>query len=154
MKVFTLERELVVPQPIEDVFPFFADAHNLEVLTPEFLNFSILTPAPIDMFEGQLIDYRIKLHGIPIRWRTRIAAWEPPYRFVDEQIKGPYRLWRHEHTFEAHPDGGSLLRDRVEYAMWGGALIHSLFVKKDLERIFDHRHQVMRERFCAPQPTA
>ena len=99
-KPLTLDTELFLPRPREEVFPFFADAFNLEAITPPFLRFKVTTEAPIEMQVGALIDYKLRLHGIPITWRTRIAAWEPPYRFVDEQLKGPYSLWRHEHTFE------------------------------------------------------
>ncbi|MEZ6234973.1 MAG: SRPBCC family protein, partial [Phycisphaerales bacterium] len=131
-----------VPRPIEGVFDFFGDAGNLERITPGFLNFSIATPRPIEMRAGTLIDYRLRLHGLPMRWRTLISAWAPPHRFVDEQIKGPYRLWRHEHTFEAaEVDGvsGTMCRDRVEYAHWGTGLGERLMVRPNLERIFAFR---------------
>ncbi|MFA6046485.1 MAG: SRPBCC family protein [Phycisphaerales bacterium] len=120
------------------LFPFFADAANLNLITPPWVHFKILTPLPLEMREGALLDYRIRLHGIPIRWRTRITSWEPDRRFVDEQIKGPYYLWRHEHTFE-DADGGTLCRDRVTYAHPGGALVHRWFVGPDVKRIFEYR---------------
>ena len=135
-----LETELFLPRHRDDVFPFFADAHNLEAITPPFLQFKIVTPPPIDMQEGALIDYKLKLHGLPISWKTLISAWEPPYRFVDEQVRGPYSLWRHEHLFE-EVDGGTRVIDRVDYAMVGGALIDMLFVRRDLDRIFAYRQQ-------------
>ena len=143
MKVHVLEREQLLPQPPGTVFPFFADAHNLERITPPFLRFRVLTPRPIAMAEGTLIEYHLRLHGLPIRWLTRIAVWEPPHRFVDEQLRGPYRLWRHEHTFEPDGSGGTLARDHVEYQIRGGealgAVANRLLVARDLERIFSYR---------------
>lgn len=128
------------------MFPFFADARNLERITPPWLRFRILTPGPIEMRVGALIDYRLRIRGVPVRWRTRIAAWEPPHRFVDEQVRGPYRRWVHEHTFEP-TDGGTLCRDRVEYAVPGGALIARLLVRPDVERIFAYRRAVLASLF-------
>ena len=119
---YRLQAEIWVPQPREEVFDFFADAFNLEAITPPWLNFSVKTPAPIAMETGTLIDYRLRLHGIPITWRTLISVWEPPFRFVDQQLRGPYRLWHHEHTFE-ELDGGTLVRDTVDYAVPGGPLV-------------------------------
>ena len=138
-----LRAECFLPLPQETVFPFFADAANLEALTPEFLRFSIVSPQPIAMEVGTLIDYRIRVHGLPMRWRTRIAAWEPPHRFVDEQLRGPYRQWIHEHRFEAVP-GSTRVLDHVRYVVPGGPLaplLHALFVKRDLRRIFTWRAQ-------------
>lgn len=143
-----LKRELWVPQPLSVVFPFFAEPHNLEALTPPWLNFSIETPAPIDLHAGTLIDYRIKLYGVPMRWRTLISAWEPPHRFVDEQLRGPYRIWHHEHLF-TEQNGGTLLTDRVHYQSPLGFLTHPLFVRRQLEAIFDFRHRVISEKFGA-----
>jgi len=102
------------------VFPFFAEARNLETLTPPWLKFEVLTPAPIVMRPGTLIDYRIRVHGLPIRWRTEITAWDPPHRFVDVQLHGPYTLWHHTHTFEER-DGGTLCLDHVRYCRARGA---------------------------------
>ncbi len=150
-RTFALERTQDLASPLEALFPFFADAHNLEELTPPWLAFRILTPAPIVMRPGVLIDYRLRLHGVPLRWRTEITAWEPPVRFVDEQLRGPYRLWVHEHTFAPIP-GGTRCLDRVTYAPPGGPLagvIDALFVRRELRRIFDHRAQVMARRFGA-----
>ena len=146
--VRTLTTSAWLPAPIDRVFRFFCDAHNLESLTPPWLGFRILTPGPIEMREGALIDYRISLRGLPMRWRTRIDAWEPGVRFVDEQVRGPYRIWRHEHTFRAHQDG-TLCGDRVEYAHWGGPVGESLAVRPELERIFTYRHRRMLELFPA-----
>jgi ligand-binding SRPBCC domain-containing protein len=144
----TLHREQWVPQPLPVVFDFFADAQNLEVLTPPWLNFHILSQG-IKLQPGTLIDYRLRLHGVPLRWRTLIAEWQPPYRFTDEQLEGPYRLWHHEHRFSER-DGGTLLTDHIRYLAPGGPLaplIHRLAVRPDLERIFDHRGKVIGERF-------
>lgn len=149
MKTHLLESEVRLPRPIDEVFPFFADAQNLERLTPGFLRFRIVTPTPIRMQEGALIDYRLRVRGVPIRWRTRINVWDPPHRFVDEQIKGPYRLWLHEHTFEAAGDE-TICRDRVEYAVPFDFLAHRLLVKRDVENIFAFRERVLRGLFPAP----
>jgi ligand-binding SRPBCC domain-containing protein len=142
MRLFTLETSLWLPQPVEDVFSFFADAANLESLTPPWLRFKIQTSLPIEMAAGARIDYRLRYRGCPLRWRTEILAWEPPHRFVDSQIKGPYRRWVHEHVFVAQ-DGGTLATDCVEYALLGGAFTNALFVGRDLERIFAYRRQRM-----------
>ncbi|MFM9066776.1 MAG: SRPBCC family protein [Planctomycetota bacterium] len=150
---FRLETVQFVPQTREQIFDFFADAYKLEEITPPWLHFSVLTPAPISMAEGTLIDYRLKLHGIPIRWKTRIAAWEPPFRFVDEQLKGPYYRWHHEHLFEP-VDGGTLCRDIVDYEVPGGSLIHKYFVRGDLEKIFTYRRQQLGVILQRRQPTA
>jgi ligand-binding SRPBCC domain-containing protein len=149
---FELTTRAWIPRPVDEVFRFFADAHNLNVITPPFLHFRILTPAPIAMGPGALIDYRIRLRGVPISWRTRIYAWEPPYRFADEQVRGPYRLWQHTHTFVA-VDGGTMMDDRVQYRVLGGGLVHTLFVQRDLRRIFRYRLDALRQVFgCAPSP--
>lgn len=141
---YTLQDELWLPRRIDDVFEFFADAYRLEEITPPWLHFHVLTPRPIPMHPGTLIDYRLKLHGLPLRWKTEISEWNPPFYFVDRQLKGPYRLWRHLHTFE-EKDGGTLVRDHVDYAMFGGPLVHRFFVKNDLQRIFEYRRKKMIE---------
>ena len=143
---YVLQTEQWFPVTREQIFPFFGDASNLEAITPPWLNFHVLTPRPIPMHAGQLIDYKLRLHGIPIQWRTEIAAWEPPVRFVDRQLKGPYSLWVHEHTFEEQA-GGTLARDRVEYQVPGGRLIHALLVRGDLERIFAYRREILQQKF-------
>lgn len=152
MNVHVLERELVLPRPRAEVFPFFADAGNLERITPAFLRFRILTPRPIELRPGALIDYELRLHGVPVRWRTEISVWEPPFRFVDRQLRGPYRRWVHEHRFEEVP-GGTRCLDRVEYAVPGGPLledlVHALFVRRDVSRIFDFRAAELARRFAA-----
>lgn len=132
-------------RPRDEVFGFFAEAGNLETLTPAFLNFEILTPLPIEMHVGTLIDYRLSLFAIPFRWHTRIVAFEPGRRFVDVQLSGPYALWHHLHEFEDTPDG-TRVRDTVDYEpAFGlfGRLAHALFVRKTLARIFDYRRDVI-----------
>jgi ligand-binding SRPBCC domain-containing protein len=146
MKTHTLRTELWLPRPVKDVFPFFADARNLETLTPPWLSFKVLTQGEIEMAPGTIIDYRLRVHGIPIRWRSEIKVWEPNRRFVDEQRRGPYRLWIHEHSFTDR-EGGTLAEDKVEYAVPGGALVHRLFVQKDVRSIFDYRAEKLRELF-------
>lgn len=144
--MFELKTEILVPHPLDDVFAFFSDAGNLEKLTPSFLHFEILTAKPIVMEVGTLIDYRLRIRGIPLKWRSEITVWEPPYRFVDEQRRGPYKLWIHEHRFEKR-DGGTLVRDGVRYDHLGGGLVNRWLIKPDLERIFEFRHEVLREIF-------
>ena len=141
-----LTTQVVLPKPRNEVFPFFADAGNLEKLTPEFLNFRILTPLPIEMKQGARIDYKIRLRGIPIRWRTNISVWQPNERFVDEQIRGPYRQWHHEHIFEDQGDQ-TLMTDIVNYRVWFGTILHPLMVEKDLQRIFGYRQNKIVELF-------
>jgi ligand-binding SRPBCC domain-containing protein len=146
VRTFLLRRAQRLPRPPADVFPFFADAANLDRITPPWLHFTIVTPLPIEMAAGRLIDYRLRLHGVPIRWRTRITLWEPPRAFVDEQVRGPYRLWHHEHVLEPI-DGGTLSHDRVTYALPGGGLANRLLVDRDLRRIFDYRRDVLAATF-------
>lgn len=148
-----VQAEQMLPRPVDEVFPFFADAYNLETITPDFLKFHVVTPRPIDMREGALIDYKLKVRGLPIRWRTRIEAWDPPHRFVDVQLKGPYRKWHHTHSFEPTPDGGTLVRDVVRYRPIGGAIVNKLFVQRDVVGIFEHRQRVLAERFMSPPTT-
>jgi ligand-binding SRPBCC domain-containing protein len=145
--LFKLEAELWLPRRREEVFPFFADALNLETITPPWLKFEVLTPRPIEMRVGVRIDYRLRLRGLPVRWQSEITAWEPPSRFVDEQRRGPYRAWIHEHTFEER-DGGTLARDLVRYDVIGGRLINSLFVRRDVEGIFRYRQKKLQEVFA------
>ena len=140
-----------LPRPRAEVFPFFTDAANLQAITPPWLDFRILTPGPIAMRPGALIDYRLKLRGFPIRWRTQITVWEPPFRFVDRQLKGPYRQWVHEHSFE-EKDGGTLCRDRVDYAVPGGALVNRIFVQRDVETIFAYRREQLERLFPPANP--
>lgn len=148
MHLRTLRFELWLPRPRPEVFHYFAEARNLEAITPAFLQFVVLTPAPIEMQAGTLIDYKLRLHGFPVRWRTLISAWEPPFRFVDEQLMGPYRQWIHEHTFEER-DGGTLATDVVRYSVPGGMLVDRLLVKRDVEKIFAYRQRRLTDLFGA-----
>ena len=146
MSVHILRREQRLPGTPESVFPFFADARNLEAITPPWLGFRVVTPEPLDMRAGTLIEYRLKLRGVPLRWRTRIAVWDPPRRFVDVQLSGPYRLWHHTHDFEPDGDGGTVMRDTVRYAIpYGplGRLAQALVVRRDLDAIFGFRREAV-----------
>ena len=141
----------MLPGDPDRVFEFYSDAANLEAITPPWLDFRIVTPRPIHMGPGTLIEYRLRLHGLPIRWLTRIEAWEPGRRFVDVQLRGPYRLWHHTHSFEPHRNG-TLVSDRVRYELpLGpiGELAHRLQVRRDLKRIFDHRIHAVADRLGA-----
>jgi ligand-binding SRPBCC domain-containing protein len=143
---FVLDARVWLARPLDAVFPFFADAGNLDALTPPWLHFRILTPLPIEMREEATIDYRLRLHGVPVRWRTEITEYQPPHRFVDVQRRGPYTLWRHEHRFSPVA-GGTLVEDHVRYRIWGGRIVHALLVQGDLERVFRYRRQQVRCRF-------
>jgi ligand-binding SRPBCC domain-containing protein len=144
MKTFMFQCELWLPRPIDEVFEFFSNANNLQAITPWWLSFKVLTPGPIKIRAGTHIDYKLRIRGIPVRWQTEITEWTPPYRFVDVQKRGPYRRWVHEHTF-TEQNGGTQCRDFVRYAVRGGALINRLFVRRDVEKIFNHRQKKMRE---------
>ena len=144
-----IAREQWVPCTLPDMFAFFSDANNLELLTPPWLNFQILTPGPIHIAAGTLIDYRLRWHGIPMRWKTEITQWEPPFMFVDNQLSGPYALWHHTHTFQAER-GGTRMHDVVRYSVpFGplGRLAHSISVRKNVQDIFDYRYRQVEARF-------
>jgi ligand-binding SRPBCC domain-containing protein len=152
---WVLQTSLWLPRPRTEVFDFFSDAFNLEAITPSFLRFRVVTPGPIDMRRGALIDYRLRVRGVPISWRTEIAVWEPEHRFVDTQIRGPYAKWWHEHAFE-EKDGGTLCTDRVEYRPPGGPLapiVNAVAVQRDVVSIFRHRHRELADRFGTPADT-
>jgi ligand-binding SRPBCC domain-containing protein len=145
----TLRREQRLPRPPGEVFPFFADAANLEAITPPWLRFSVVTPRPIAMGAGTLIEYALTLHRLPISWLTQIAVWEPGERFVDVQLHGPYALWHHTHEFASDGTGGTVMRDVVRYALPLGPLgevARRAFVARDLGRIFDFRHTAVARR--------
>jgi ligand-binding SRPBCC domain-containing protein len=148
-----LNVELWLPRPRDELFPFFAEARNLERITPPWLSFKVLTADPIVMRVGALIDYQIRLRGLPLRWRTEITVWKPPGRFADTQVRGPYRQWIHEHRFEER-DGGTLCVDHVRYLAPGGELLHRWFVRPDVERIFRFRQARLRELFGSPVVSA
>ncbi len=146
-----LQTETRVAASLEDTFAFFSDASNLERLTPPWVNFRIRTPRPIVMREGVEIDYRIVLHGVPMPWRSRIDVWEPPVRFVDRQLVGPYRWWRHEHRFVPTPEG-TLVIDHVEFVprlRW----ISGRLVQRDVSRIFEFRRETLVELFRTQGPS-
>lgn len=159
--LFRLTAGLILPRRIEEVFAFFADARNLEELTPPWLRFQIVAPEPVALRAGTRIAYRLRLHGFPLVWESEITTWQPPVRFVDEQYRGPYRRWRHEHTFRDLGDA-TAVHDRVDYAPRGGRLVNALFVAPDLARIFRYRQRRMaalfgtaggrRCRACSPSP--
>ena len=139
---YRIERSTFIPRPREEVFSFFADAHNLERITPAFLHFHILTPDPIGMKSGTLIDYKLRLHGLPVRWRTLIEEFVPGVSFTDVQVSGPYRFWRHRHEFKELATG-TRMDDRVEYEMpfgFLGILTHRFLVRSMLDKVFDHRN--------------
>lgn len=145
MHVHRLEQETVVDRPLPEVFAFFARAHNLERITPPWLRFEVLTPEPVRMAPGTLIEYRLRLHGIPLRWLTRIEEWDEDRGFVDRQLRGPYKLWHHRHEFEA-VEGGTRVRDVVHYALpLGplGELARLVLVRRDLDRIFAYRRDAV-----------
>lgn len=146
-----LHTSLFVPRPLVEVFAFFAAAENLQRITPPWVDFRIVTPLPIEMRRGALIDYRLKVHGVPIGWRTEITAWEPPNHFVDTQVKGPYLRWVHSHRFRAVP-GGTQVDDEVDFSVLGGWPIERLFVRRDLRAIFLHRQRAILDAFGVPTP--
>ena len=149
MKTFEINMKQYINKPLEVVFEFFSKPENLEMITPKSLSFNILTPTPVKMEKGSLIDYTIRLFGVPIHWRTLISDYEPPFRFVDQQIKGPYTFWHHTHTFRL-VDGGVEIIDQVKYSLplgWLGTLAHAIWVRKDLEKIFEYRKTVIQNYF-------
>jgi hypothetical protein len=153
----TLRREQRLPGPPDAVFTFFADPHNLEAITPPWLGFSVITARGAQMRAGAVIEYRLHLHGLPVRWLTRIEDWVPGVRFVDVQLAGPYRLWHHTHEFEADGAGGTVMRDVVRYALpYGplGRLVHALIVRRDLDRIFAFRHEAVAARLSRSHSAA
>jgi ligand-binding SRPBCC domain-containing protein len=149
LKIYELRRQIFVPAPLEDVFSFFSNAENLNLITPPWLYFKVLTPLPIVMEKNACIDYSIKLLGLRMTWSTEITVWQPPDKFVDRQIKGPYRVWEHTHLFEEKGEG-TQMEDVVQYAVPGfvlSPLIHFLFVRPRLEKIFTFRENAILEYF-------
>ena len=146
MKTYNLEFEQYIDLPLEDVFGFFSKPENLSLITPSRLKFDIITPTPLEMKDGQFIDYSLTiLYTIKLLWRTLITHYEKPYKFVDQQIKGPYSLWHHTHTFE-EKDGGTIIKDNLTYAIpMGiiGRLIHFIYIKHDIKGIFNYRHKIL-----------
>jgi len=149
MKVHTLKRTQRFPYLIDQVFSFFQMPENLSLITPPSLDFKILTPSPIVMHQGVLIDYTIRWLTIPIHWTTLVTTYDPPHRFVDEQLRGPYALWHHTHTFE-EKDGWTEMTDEVRYALplgGLGAFVRWAMVRHQLDEIFDHRSRVIGQVF-------
>ncbi len=150
MHIYSLEREQWLPKCLDVVFSFFSRPENLQIITPSWLDFRMVD-APQALAVGSLIRYLLRWHGVPIRWTTKITEWDPPQRFVDREIRGPYALWNHEHWFVAH-DGGTKMNDRVSYALPLGILgtvAHAIAVKRDVEKIFDFRAESMQRLFPA-----
>lgn len=145
--IYTGSLEIALPR--HEVFSFFANAENLERITPPQLGFQIITPTPIEMKAGALIDYRISLHGIPMTWRTEITKWDPPHEFVDKQLKGPYKQWIHRHTFTETENGTTLIGDEVRYRLPFEPLgdIARFFVEREIKNIFDYRQKTVAEVF-------
>lgn len=140
-RTYRLTAEQWLPAPLEEVFEFFSDAGNLEKLTPPWIEFNIITPN-ITMRKGALIEYRLKIKGIPILWQSEIPVWDPPHSFVDNQLKGPYQRWYHRHLFSREANG-TTIQDIIDYSVPGGALIHRMFVEPDVLKIFRYRQQVL-----------
>ncbi len=138
MTDFQINSSVLLHCPRPQVFEFFASAENLDLLTPPWLRFSIITPMPIDMTLGTVIKYRLRIRGVPVTWESEITEWEPPFRFTDSQIRGPYKQWVHRHLFEETEDG-TLVIDEVAYRPPGGALVNRMFVAEELRRIFSYR---------------
>jgi ligand-binding SRPBCC domain-containing protein len=148
-KTYTLAFTQQVTRPLAEVFNFFSRAENLEELTPPWLNFKILKAEPQPVQQGTVIHYSLRLHGIPLRWTSEIVEWEPPHRFVDLQLRGPYKLWRHEHRFEAR-DGGTLISDTIHLSLplgFLGQLAYKIKVHSDVQEIFSFREVKIRSIF-------
>lgn len=144
-----LTKTTVINKPLSEVFEFFSNAENLNKITPPDMQFKILTPLPIIIKKGTLIDYKIKVNGIPFNWQTEISEWEPNKRFIDKQLKGPYRVWIHEHTFE-EKDGKTIMNDHVQFLSPGWFLepiINKLFIEKKVKGIFAYREKILTNLF-------
>ena len=152
MKIYTLKRRQAIAQPRREVFKFFEKPENLEKITPGSVGFHILTPRPINMKAGTVLDYTIRVIGIPVRWTTLISDYDPPIQFRDVSLRGPYSFWHHTHTFE-ETEQGTVMTDEVRYALpFGpiGRLVHALFVRRQLNHIFDYRAEIIRDMLERP----
>ena len=148
-KIYTFKKEQFVPSDIDTVFEFFSRPENLEKITPKKMGFNIITPKPIEMKEGSIIDYTVKILGVPMRWRTIISSYKKNEYFVDEQLKGPYSYWHHKHYFE-EVDGGVMIIDEITYALPLEAfriIVHPLIIEPQLNEIFDFRFQTIQDKF-------
>jgi ligand-binding SRPBCC domain-containing protein len=146
---YKISHAQLVPRPLQQVFSFFSRAENLEEITPEWLNFQVMSVEPEPIQNGTLIEYKLRLHGFPLHWTSQIVEWDPPHRFVDLQLQGPYKLWRHTHLFLVEGKNTRIC-DEVIYSLPLGPLgqmAHSLFVRRDVEHIFAFRASAMRTRF-------
>jgi len=150
MKIYHLKRQLLIRKPLQEVFAFFSRPENLSDITPRALHFQMLTPTPITMKDGAVVDYTIRPFGLPLRWTTMITEFSPPQRFVDLQLRGPYAYWHHTHSF-SETDDGTMVTDEVHYALPLGIIgraAHALFVKRQLQYIFDHRQEILEALFA------
>ena len=151
IRFHTLRREQWIPRPVDEVFASFSDAGNLEEITPPWLGFRILTVGPTRIAAGTKLRYRLSLHGLPVRWTTEIRRWEPPFRFIDVELSGPYRLWHHTHRFEAR-HGGTRMTDVVRYRLPFGMIgraVHALQLRREVKQVFDYRSRRIGELFAA-----
>jgi len=144
---YNFEMEMIIPAKLDKVFSFFSAAENLQILTPPWLHFLILTPTPLKIKKGRIIDYKLRLYGWPFRWQTEITQWDPPHQFIDEQVRGPYRKWRHLHYFELRGNQ-TYMRDLVTYEIpVFSNFVNKLFVRKNVEHIFNYRRKRINEIF-------
>jgi len=152
MKLYKINRQQLISRPLEETFSFFSRPENLALITPASLKFQMLTPSPIEMKEGTVIDYTVQPFGFPLRWTTFITDFKPPYRFADLQLRGPYAYWHHAHTF-SETDDGTLMTDEIRYALPFGAmgrLAHTIVVRRQLQGIFDYRKDLLDQFFSDP----
>lgn len=148
-KIYTFKKEQFVPSDMETVFDFFSRPENLEKITPPAMGFHIMTPNPIEMKKGAIIDYTVNIMGVPVRWRTMITSYKKNQFFVDEQLKGPYSYWYHKHSFEP-VEGGINIIDEITYALPLEAfrnIVHPLLIKPQLKKIFSFRFQIIKDNF-------
>ena len=146
MPDFSIDSSVTLRRPLEEVFEFFSKAENLGLLTPGWLRFQIVSPLPIEMKVGAIIEYRIRLYGVPMKWVSEITEWDPPRMFEDTQIRGPYRKWVHRHTFRETGEG-TVATDQVLYRVLGGAVVNKLFIAGQVRKIFDYRKAKLKEIF-------
>jgi ligand-binding SRPBCC domain-containing protein len=153
---YELTDRFEVPASIDETWNFFSTADNLPRITPPWLKFTVTTPTPVEIKLDSILDYTIAWKGLPIRWRTRIIDFTPPRQFIDLQIRGPYALWHHQHTFESSANGdGVICADRVIYRLPLGPLgriAHALLVRRQLLDIFRHRRRVIGESLGGCRP--
>jgi ligand-binding SRPBCC domain-containing protein len=145
LKIYQLHHTQLIKKRLPEVFSFFENPANLAIITPPQLGFKILTPTPLQMGKGTLIDYTVRIMGLPVRWTSLISEYDPPHKFVDVQLKGPYSFWHHAHLFKEHAEG-TLIEDRVDYCLPFGLLgrwVNKLVVARQLQSIFDYRQIVI-----------